>query len=132
GLVHYGQGKWYPGDELPRWAFSLFWRRDGVPVWSNAAPIALEKATHPLIAADAQRFTEGVAARLGITREHILPAFEDPAERMLKEGQLPENIDPSNPAIEDPAERARIMRAFVLHLSVPTGYVLPVQHWTAK
>jgi uncharacterized protein (DUF2126 family) len=132
GLLHHGQGKWYPGEELPRWSFSLFWRRDGVPIWHNEALIALEKANHPLIADDAQRFSEGLAARLGITAEHVMPAFEDPAERLLKEGELPDNVDPSNPEIDDPQERARIMRAFEKHLSVPTGYVLPVQRWGAK
>src|SRR5262249_4753594 len=132
GLLHYGQGKWYPGEELPRWAFSLFWRRDGVPIWTNPRLIALEKSTRPLIADDAQRFTEAVAARLGITAEHVLPAFEDPAERMLKEGELPENIDPADPKIDDPVERSRIMRTFERHLSAPSGYVLPVQRWSAK
>src|SRR5262249_16945866 len=131
GLLHYGQGKWYPGEPLPRWAFSLFWRRDDVPMWRNIDLLAPERQRRTLLADDAQRFPERVATRLGITTEHVMPAFEDPAERMLEEGDLPENVDPEDPKIDDPNERARIMRLFERRLSVPTGYVLPVQRWQA-
>src|SRR5260221_4832482 len=97
GLIHHGQGKWYPGEPLPRWAFSLFWRVDGKPVWQNGKLISLEKPARAASIDDAHRFTEGLAGKLGITTEHVLPAFEDPAERMLKEGARPHNIDPSDP-----------------------------------
>jgi uncharacterized protein (DUF2126 family) len=132
GLLHHGEGKWYPGEELPRWAFSLYWRRDGLPVWRNAALVATEASKRTPSTGDAQRFAEGVASRLGIMPEFVMPAFEDPAERMLREGELPENVDPSNPKIDDPKERARIMRAFERRLAPPAGFVLPVQRWTAQ
>jgi uncharacterized protein (DUF2126 family) len=132
GLLHYGQGKWYPGEELPRWAFSLLWRRDGKPIWQNADLIALEARAQASTSDQAQRFTEDFASRLGLPVEHVLPAFEDPADRMLKEGLLPANVDPADPKIDDPIERARIMREFERNLAAPAGYVLPVQRWNTQ
>jgi len=132
GLLHYGQGKWYPGEPLPRWAFSLYWRRDGVPIWRDEHLIAREAADHNPTADDSQRFAEGIAARLGITADYVQPAYEDPTVRMLEQGLIPDNIDPSDPKIDDPRERARILRLFDSHLSEPAGFVLPVQRWTAQ
>jgi uncharacterized protein (DUF2126 family)/transglutaminase-like putative cysteine protease len=132
GLLHFGEGKWYPGEPLPRWAFSLFWRRDGVPVWRDINLIARGPATRPLSARDAQRLGEAIAARLGITADFVQPAYEDPVDRMLKQGALPADIDPSDPKIDDPQERARILRMFDRHFAEPVGYVLPVQRWTAQ
>ena len=132
GLLHYGQGKWYPGEPLPRWAFALLWRKDGKPIWQNPALLAAEGSALALSSDEAHRFSESLARRLGVPAAHVLPAFEDPADRMLKEGALPPNVDPSDPKIDDPIARARIMREFERFLSAPTGYVLPIQRWTAQ
>jgi len=127
GFLHFSQGKWYPGEPLPRWAFALYWRKDGLPIWHDPSLIAPEGRDLAPTADQAKRFAEGVAARLGIGRDYVVPAYEDPVRQMLKEGDWPDNIDPGDPKIDDPAERARIMREFERRLTVPTGFVLPVQ-----
>jgi uncharacterized protein (DUF2126 family) len=132
GLLHYGHGKWYPGEPLPRWAFALYWRRDGVPIWRDESLIAREAADHSPTAEDTLHLANGIAARLGLAAEYIQPAYEDPADRMVKQGLIPDNIDPSDPKIDDPRERARILRLFDSHLSKPAGVVLPLQRWTAQ
>jgi uncharacterized protein (DUF2126 family)/transglutaminase-like putative cysteine protease len=132
GLMHYGQGKWYPGEPLPRWAFSLYWRRDGVPIWRDENLIAREAAVHEPTAADSRRFAEGIAARVGIAADYVQPAYEDPADRMFKQGLIPESIDPSDPKVDDPREHARILNLFDTHRGEPAGFVLPLQRWTAQ
>ena len=132
GLLHYGQGKWYPGEPIPRWAFALYWRRDGVPIWRDAELIARESNMPNAASIDAQHLAEGIAARVGIIADYVQPAYEDPAERMLKQGLIPENVDPRDPKIDDPVERARILKLFDSHRGQPVGFVLPLQRWSAQ
>src|SRR5450631_3267827 len=56
GMIHYGQGKWYPGEPLPRWQYGLFWRKDHTPVWKNADLIAHETMVRKYTSADAAVF----------------------------------------------------------------------------
>ncbi len=127
GFLHFSQGKWYPGEPLPRWAFALYWRKDGFPIWHDQSLIAPEGHDFAPTAELAKRLAEGIAARLGLARDYIVPAYEDPVRQMLKEGDWPDNIDPSDPKIDDPAERKRILRELERRLTVPAGFVLPAQ-----
>jgi len=133
GFLHYGQGKWYPGETLPRWTFSLYWRRDDKPIWADPALIAEEKSHNKAATPEAaEALLHGFASRLGVGIENIQPAYEDPAEWILKEGNLPENVTPQNSEIEDAEARHRMASVFSRGLSKPTGYVLPIQRWQSK
>ena len=132
GFLHYGQGKWYPGESLPRWNFALYWRRDNKPIWNDPDLIAREVAPANPAAPAAEALIKGVADRLGVGAKHAIPAYEDAALWMVKEGQLPENVDPLDTKLDDPEERARFLRVFERGLATPTGYVLPIQRWNTR
>jgi uncharacterized protein (DUF2126 family)/transglutaminase-like putative cysteine protease len=132
GLLHYGQGKWYPGESLPRWAFGLYWRKDGIPIWKNPDLIATIEKPQKAGIAEAERFAEATAQKLGVDSEFILPAFEDPGHWLQKEAALPNNVDPSDSKLSDPEERSRMARVFDQGLNTPKGFVLPIQRWNAE
>lgn len=132
GFLHYGQGKWYPGESLPRWTFSLYWRNDGQPVWKNPDLIAKEDTPAPATPEDAGRFMGKFAEALGLDAGYAQPAFEDPAEWILKESNLPPNVTPDNSKLKNPEDRARYARVFNRGLTEAAGYVLPIQRWQAK
>jgi len=132
GLLHHGQGKWYPGESLPRWAFALYWRGDGLPLWHDPALIAPEKADTGADISSAEALARGIADRLEIDNRAALPAYEDPLEYLAKEHQLPDNVDPLDSKLSDAEERARLIKVFDRGLENPVGYVLPVQAWQNK
>ena len=136
GVLQHGQGKWYPGESLPRWTFSLFWRRDGQPIWHDPALIAREDSPPPELplpatAESARLFAEVIADRLGLETGSVQAVYEDPGHWIEQEAELPPNLEAGDSRIEDPEERARMARVFARGLSVPAGYVLPIQRWNA-
>jgi len=127
GFLHYGQGKWYPGEQLPRWALNIYWRADGQPVWANPGLFVDERAPTHYTSAVAHDFTQGLAQRLGLSGQHILPGYEDSWYYLWRERRLPVNVDPFESRLEDEMERARLRRVFTQKLDSPVGYVLPLK-----
>jgi uncharacterized protein (DUF2126 family) len=119
GLLHFGQGKWYPGEPLPRWALSCFWRKDGTALWDSE--IAQRGKT------DAQRFGTELAATLGLSADLVMPAYEDPWRTIHAESNLPLNVNPLSEDTASEAARSRLGRKLAGGLGTPVGYVLPLK-----
>ena len=126
GLIHLGQGKWYPGEPLPRWSLSCFWRKDGEPVWNDAALFADESVDYGATETQAALFLRTLAEKLGLDPAHVFPAHEDTWYYLWRERKLPANVDPLDSRLNDPLERARLRKLFHQGLDKTAGYVFPI------
>ena len=127
GFVHFGQGKWYPGEPLPRWALGLVWRSDGEPLWQHDALIADTTKPGKTTIAAAKNFGERLAEALGLPASMLVTAYEDVPRLLEAEAELPVNADPLQADLGDPAERARLAGILRAGLGTPTGFVLPLR-----
>jgi len=132
GFLHFGQGKWYPGEQLPRWALSIYWRRDGQPIWHDPTLFADERVPQQRSTADAQAFISRLTARLELDETYIKPGYEDTWYYLWRERRLPVNVDPFDSKLDDELERARLRRVFQQGLDAVVGYLLPLRReWVA-
>ena len=125
GLLHEGQGKWYPGEPLPRWALSSYFRTDGVPIWNDATLFAKDDVGTDT-SDDARTFIRALASALGADPKFATPGYEDAWYYLWRERRLPINVDPFDSRIEDEIERKRLARIFEQTLTAVVGYALPV------
>lgn len=138
GVVHRGQGKWYPGEPLPRWQTAISWRADGEPLWHD--PGLLDEPSRPPVLAPGstaaraavERLTGHLAAGLGIRAEYAQPLFEDPLPRLAQEARLPAGdppaVDPdaAADALADRDARAKVIDELDGDRGDPVGWVLPL------
>ena len=135
GLVHFGQGKWYPGEQLPRWSLNCFWRVDGQPIWHNDDLVADEGKAYGATGELAGRFLASVAERLKLPARFVFPAYEDNFYYLWREGALPVNVTAEDSRLEDDMERQRLRKVFAQGLDKVIGQVLPLartadgEHW---
>ncbi len=141
GLLHYGQGKWYPGESLPRWAYTCLWRKDGQPIWKNEALLAgldhERKLPDSARRADenlAAQFVCDLASRLQVEEHWIRPAFEDVFHLLEIEQKLPVDVDIRTVNPDSDEDRRRLSRALERGVSKPVGFVLPLTRawWQAN
>ena len=130
GIVQHGQGKWYPGEPLPRWQMGLAWRVDGEPLWRDRSLLA-DPAPDGTGETDGETLAKGIATRLGVGADRVLAAYEDPLVGLATEAALPAgpppdvDLDPEDEALATSVGRAAIVATLDAR-TTPTGWVLPL------
>ncbi|MEI6254281.1 MAG: transglutaminase family protein, partial [Mycobacteriaceae bacterium] len=131
GLVQRSQGKWYPGEPLPRWQIGLYWRRDGQPLWRDAELLAdpWSGEAEAVPADAAERLIAALAADLGLPAAQVRPAYEDPLARLSALARMPAGpaVDPSDDLPTDtPESRAALLARLEQPAAEPAAWVLPL------
>ncbi|HVU01863.1 MAG TPA: transglutaminase family protein [Polyangiaceae bacterium] len=125
-FLHFGQGKWYPGEQLPRWALGCYARKDGVPFWTDPSLVADDRTTYSITSADAERFIRELAVKLNVNPRYAIPGYEDVYYYLWREKRLPVNVNPKYSKLADELERGRLARVFEQGLGSVVGYALPL------
>jgi len=128
GFYHHGQGKWYPGEQLPRWALGIFWRTDKKPIWQDASLLATPADDKTVPETAARKFLQKLCGKLDIPERCMVPGYEDRDYYLNKEGNLPKNVSVADSKLKDPQERARLRKVFDQGLDKKVGYALPLAH----
>jgi uncharacterized protein (DUF2126 family)/transglutaminase-like putative cysteine protease len=125
-LLHYGQGKWYPGESLPRWAYGCYWRKDGEPIWSNYDLVADTGVNYQVTADESAKFLRKLAERLELDTRYVRNAYEDVFHYIFEEGRLPYNVSVYDAKLKSEEDRLRLAKVFGQGLDAVVGHALPI------
>jgi len=128
GFIHQGQGKWYPGEPIPRWQYAIYWRTDGKALWQDHALLADPTKDNGADHAAAATFARELADGLNVDPRHAMPAYEDTFYFLWETGNLPSNVDPRQIDPADKLERQTLAELLEVGLDKPKGYVLPLEY----
>ena len=131
GLIQHGQGKWYPGEPLPRWQLGIVWRDDGEPLWRRDDLLADPAKPGTSTIDDARLVADGIAARFGIDPAFVSAAYEDPVDQAWREARLPAGDPPTldvddDDDVTDPDARTRLIERLGGPIADPVGFVMPL------
>jgi uncharacterized protein (DUF2126 family)/transglutaminase-like putative cysteine protease len=88
-VILHEQGKWYPGEPLPRWAQGVYWRTDEHPLWRDRSLLANPFEPGTATIEDVVSLTTSIADALGLPQEVRHPAYEDPYPELFRQAQAP-------------------------------------------
>ncbi|MBV5325783.1 MAG: transglutaminase family protein, partial [Rhodospirillaceae bacterium] len=126
-LLHFGQGKWYPGEPLPRWALGCYWRSDGQPLWNERKLLVTANGSGKARTPDALRFIQQLGQALGLDQGFVIPAYEDVTRIIDEEQRWPDNFDPLSADLKKTDERRKLALLIERGLGEVVGYVLPLK-----
>jgi len=125
-LLHYGQGKWYPGEILPRWAYGCYWRKDGEPIWNKYDLVAETGRNYKVTPDHSGLFLRKLADRLELDPKYVRESYEDIYHYIFEEGRLPYNVSTFDAKVKSEEDRKRLAKVFAQGLDSVVGHTLPV------
>lgn len=110
GILHYGQGKWYAGEALPRWCLSCFWRKDGELICEA------DDSSQSTDVANLETFIKNLCSNLALDHNFVRPAFSSSIDLQTLDG-LEKNSK----------QHAEMLTLMQQHADKPCGWMLPLQ-----
>ncbi|WP_340158867.1 transglutaminase family protein [uncultured Maribacter sp.] len=126
GLLHHAQGKWYPGEALPRWLIGIHWRKDGKPIWNNPSLLASFSEEYKMPRNITKRFLKTLGGYLGCKTNSVMPAYEDAFYFLWEEGKLPVDVNPKKYNKDDGHLRRKLGEILENGIGEVVGHVYPL------